>query len=83
MADRLYCAAPPAAFGELAWHGAVDATEAGGEALVLLQASGANPDRAAAPAWWQADAAGDTLGQAPQTVTLRWQVSQRLCCWSR
>ena len=89
LGDSLHRALDKAATGQLAWHRAVDATDAGGGALVMVQT--ANTQALATsplpPDWWpgEADNAGqETWGQAPASTTIAWAAPYRqLCVWGR
>ncbi len=86
LSDRVHQALADAQFGTVAWHRAWDATDAGGDALVLLEAPGANAAREAqwADAWRPVDTRDDAFGQAPSAVAVRWQAPyQRVACWRR
>ncbi len=83
----------------LAWHRAVDATDAGGDALVVAQTDISRASAPSAspsilpPGWWlgdanEADEADDAghgaWAHAPATAAIAWQAGyRRLCVWGR
>lgn len=89
LGDSLHQALDAAATGQLAWHRAVDANDAGGDALVMAQTASA---QALAPSplppdWWRGDADSveqGAWGQAPATTAIAWAAPyRRLCVWGR
>lgn len=89
LSDSLHRGLNPAAVGHIAWHRAVNANDAGGDALVMVQTDSA---QASAPAplpsgWWLGDADDadqSTWGHAPATTAIAWQAPyRRLCVWGR
>ena len=92
LGDSLHRALEGHDVGHLAWHRAVDANEAGGDALVIAQmgvpASVPSPSPSPLlPDWWlgDADTAGlGAWGHAPATAAIAWQAPYRqLCIWGR
>ncbi len=92
LGDRLHRALEGHDVGHLAWHRAVDANEAGGDALVMAQmgvpASVPSPSPSPLlPGWWlgDADTAGlGAWGYAPAVAAIAWQAPyRRLCLWGR
>jgi hypothetical protein len=91
LGDALHRALEGHAVGHLAWHRAVDANEAGGDALVMAQTGGAQasaPTPSPLPAgWWLGDVDNAGLGawsDAPATIATTWQAPyRRLCVWGR
>ncbi len=87
--DCMHRALEPGAVGHQAWHRAADATEAGGDALVIAQSASAQALAPSPwpPGWWLGD--GDDgghgpWGHAPATTAIRWQAPyRRLCVWTR
>lgn len=85
LGDTLHRTLHAKAIGHLAWHRAVDATDAGGDALVvaqtaLAQASAPSPLQ---PDWWQGHG-DDAWGHAPATTAIAWAAPyRRLCAWGR
>jgi hypothetical protein len=89
LGDSLHRAPGASATGHLAWHRAADASDAGGDALVVTQTGSAH---ALAPVplqagWWLGDAddAGHgAWGHAPATTAIAWEAPyRRLCVWGR
>ena len=89
LGDSLHRALDAAATGHLAWHRAVDASDAGGDALVVAQTAS---EQALAPSpfppgWWLGDAGDGGQGvwsHAPATTAIAWQAPyRRLCVWAR
>ena len=92
MADRLYLAATSISdVRHYEWYTRTDATS-GQQQSIVLAALSEGPTRSALPwlSWWQ-DATRQSqpgsfasLGQAPDTVDLRWQAGfERACEWQR
>ncbi len=90
LGDRLHRVLAGHDVGHLAWHRAVDANDAGGDALVIAQtgvpASVPSPP-ALLPGWWQGDGDNARLnawGHAPATAAIAWQAPYRqLFVWGR
>ena len=87
--DSLHRALDAQAVGHLAWHRAVDANDAGGDALVVAQ-TGSTQALAPSPwqpGWWLGDAddgGHGPWGEAPATTAVAWQAPyRRLCVWRR
>lgn len=96
LGDSLHRALDAAATGHLAWHRAVDANDAGGDALVMAQTGAQAPSSSPSPStspsplppgWWRGkgdDASLGAWGQAPATTAITWQAPyRRLCVWGR
>ncbi len=89
LGDSLHRALDCAATGHLAWHRAVDANDAGGDALVMAQTASTQESVPSPlqPGWWLAegDSAGlGVWGHAPATTTIEWEAPyRRLCVWGR
>ena len=86
MADRVHGTCGGPTFASAAWHRAWDATDAGGDALLMAE-SGA-PDAAAGSPFqhdeWQGGALDNQVGHRPATVAVSWQGRYRqLCTWAR
>jgi hypothetical protein len=89
LGDCVHRGLDPDAVGHQAWHRAADATDAGGDALVVAQTASTQALAPSAwqPGWWPGD--GDdgrhsAWGQAPATSTVTWQAPyRRLCSWRR
>ena len=89
LGDSLHRALEAHKVGHLAWHRAADASDAGGDALVMAQTADtqARAQAPLQPGWWRgaADGAGGgAWGQAPTTADIAWQAPyRRLCVWGR
>jgi hypothetical protein len=88
LADRVHCNLGSAGFGPIAWHRQCNATDEGGDALVMVEAAGpeALSGSSLAPEKWLAnpDEKEEVIGQRPASVVLRWQGSyRRLDAWVR
>lgn len=84
LADRVYGLKMAAAPRSVAWHRSVDADGAGAEALVLMKTRDtATAAQALPPAsWWQPGTQNSVMGQAPDSVAIRWHgVYRELCKW--
>ena len=89
LGDSLHRALDAAPTGHLAWHRAVDANDAGGDALVMAQTGSAQASTPSPllPNWWRGKAVDASLGawgQAPATTAIAWEAPyRRLCVWGR
>lgn len=89
LGDSLHRALDAHTVGHLAWHRAVDANDAGGDALVVAQ-TGSTQALAPSPwqpGWWLPDAddgGHGPWGEAPATTAIAWQATyRRMCVWVR
>lgn len=93
--DSLHRALDANAIGDVAWHRAVNASDAGnasdtGDALVMAQTSSTQTSAPSPlqPGWWLANShaavGGASWGHAPETTAIAWQAPyRRLCVWGR
>lgn len=87
--DSLHRALDAAAAGHLAWHRAVDATDAGSDALVMVQTHHAQPSEPSPlpfGGWLHnlKDGGQTAWGHAPATTAIAWQSPyHRLYVWGR
>ncbi len=86
LADRVFSTLGGSGFGRVAWHRAWNASQTGGDALVMAESRGADVARgtALAHAQWAQESPGDAVGQRPASVVLHWQGAyHRLAIWTR
>ena len=89
LGDSLHRALDATTTGHLAWHRAVDAIDAGGDALVMAQTASVQAPASSPlpPSWWQCEKDSADLGawgHAPATTSVAWEAPyRRLCVWGR
>ena len=86
LADRGFSTLDGSGLGRVAWHRAWNASQNGGDALVMAESRGADVARgtALAHAQWAQESPGDAVGQRPASVVLHWQGAyHRLAKWAR